>query len=56
MNSIIVEINEAFKDAEDFFIEPFILDGEAVLLLGLHSIVNLIKTKEILKKIWIPVK
>ncbi|MEB2491785.1 spore germination protein [Peribacillus frigoritolerans] len=49
-NSIIVEINEAFKDAEDFFIEPFILDGEAVLLLGLHSIVNLIKTKEILKK------
>lgn len=50
MNSIIVEINEAFKDAEDFFIEPFSLDGEAVLLLGLHSIVNLIKTKEILKK------
>ncbi|MGE8018560.1 spore germination protein [Peribacillus frigoritolerans] len=43
-------MNEAFKDAEDFFIEPFILDGEAVLLLGLHSIVNLIKTKEILKK------
>lgn len=26
------------------------MDGEAVLLLGLHSIVNLIKTKEILKK------
>lgn len=50
MNSIIVEINEAFKDAEDFFIEPFSLDGEAVLLLGLHSIVNLIKTKELLKK------
>ncbi|MES1041060.1 spore germination protein [Peribacillus simplex] len=43
-------MNEAFKDAEDFFIEPFILDGEAVLLLGLHSIVNVIKTKEILKK------
>jgi hypothetical protein len=50
MKSLMLEISEAFENAEDFFKEPFSLNGEAVFLLGLNSIVDLVKTKEMLKK------
>lgn len=50
MKSLLVDINEAFKNAEDFFKEPFTVDSKAVLLLGLNSLVDLVNTKEMLKK------
>lgn len=54
MKSLLVDINEAFKNAEDFFKEPFTVDSEAVLLLGLNSLVDLVNTKEMLKKVMDP--
>ncbi|RDU37060.1 spore gernimation protein GerA [Neobacillus piezotolerans] len=46
MRNFLTELSERFQENRDFFKEPFMLGNNKVYLIGLNSIVDLLKTKE----------
>lgn len=46
MENFLTELMERFEENQDFFMEPFMLGNNKVYLIGLNSIIDLLKTKE----------